>query len=198
MSARAIARRYAEALVDVVLERDPLKVELGKVDLGGGHSALADQVDIELRAFAEMMKPGDELNTVFASPIVSQGDKAKVLNALIERARPADLTANLLRALLKNYRLHHLGEVREQYGRLINERRRVIVAKVITAAPLNDAARERLGRKLEQVTGRRIEFEFKTDPSVIGGAITRLGSVVYDGSVRTQLQEIKHKLKTGE
>jgi F-type H+-transporting ATPase subunit delta len=56
----------------------------------------------------------------------------------------------------------------------------------------------RLGQTLEQMTGKQVEFKFNTDPSLIGGVVTRIGSVVYDGSVRTQLQAIKERLKRGD
>ena len=181
MSVIAIARRYAEALADVATARNQV-----------------EQIDNEVRIFAEMMKSSRELHDTFASPIVSQTDKLKVLEALISRTQTGPMTANLLRTMLSHYRLHHVAEVYEQFRREMNERKGLIVAEVTTATQVGAAEQAKLGRTLEQLTGKQVEFKFKTDPSLIGGVVTRVGSVVYDGSVRTQLQEIKERLKRGE
>lgn len=194
MSVIAVARRYAEALADVATARNQV-----------------EQIDNEVRVFAEMMKSSRELHDMFASPIVSQTDKLRVLEALIKRVltiRVSDeifdellknnATANLLRTMLSHHRLHHVAEVYEQFRREMNERKGLIIAEVTAAAEIGAAEQARLGRTLEQMTGKQVEFKFKTDPSLIGGVVTRIGSVVYDGSVRTQLREIKERLKQGE
>jgi F-type H+-transporting ATPase subunit delta len=180
MSAATVARRYAEAMADVAID----------------HNAV-DQIDGELRIFAEMVRQSRELLNVFASPVLPQQDKGKVLEALIARTRPGTYTANLLRTLLANQRLPLVAEVYEQYRRIINERRGVVVAEVTTASPLAAAEQAQLGQRLQAITGKRVEFQFKTDAALIGGVVTRIGSVVYDGSVRTQLQEIHQQLKSG-
>ena len=194
MSVIAIARRYAEALADVATARNQV-----------------ERIENEVRVFAEMMKSSRELHDMFASPIVSQTDKLRVLEALIKRvltSRVSDeifdellknnATANLLRTMLSHYRLHHVAEVYEQFRREMNERKGLIIAEVTAATQVGAAEQARLGRTLEQMTGKQVEFKFKTDPSLIGGVVTRIGSVVYDGSVRTQLQEIKERLKQGD
>ena len=181
MSATTVARRYAEAMADVAIARNAV-----------------DQIDGELRTFAEMLRQSRELAQVFASPVLPQQDKGKVLEAIIARARPGTYTANLLRTMLTNHRLPLMAEVYEQYRRIINERRGVVVAEVTTAQPLADAEQAQLGQRLQAITGKRIEFQFKTDPALIGGVVTRIGSVIYDGSVRTQLHEIEQRLKTGD
>jgi F-type H+-transporting ATPase subunit delta len=181
MSVIAIARRYAEALADVATDQNQV-----------------DQIDAEVRIFAEMVGSSRELHDMFASPIVSQTDKLRVLEALIARTKVGKFTANLLRTMLSHYRLQHVGAVYEQFRREIDNRRGLIVAEVTTAAEVGAAEQAKLGRTLEQMTGRRVEFKFRTDPSLIGGVVTRLGSVVYDGSVRTQLEGIKDRLKRGD
>jgi F-type H+-transporting ATPase subunit delta len=180
MSATTVARRYAEAMADVAIAHN-----------------VVDQIDGELRAFAEMMRQSHELTDVFASPVLPQSDKGRVLEALIARARPSVFTANLLRAMLTNHRLPVVPDVYQQYRRLINERRGIVVAEVTTAQPLAPQEQAQLSQRLQTMTGKQVEFQFKTDAALIGGVITRIGSVVYDGSVRTQLQEIEQRLKAG-
>jgi F-type H+-transporting ATPase subunit delta len=132
---------------------------------------------------------------VFASPALSHREKSSVLESLIERTQPGKVTANLLRTLLKNYRLHYLDVVHEQFRREINRRRGVVPAEVTTAGLVAPEDRQALARRLEEMTGNRVEIEFRTDPSLIGGAVARIGSVVYDGSIRTQLQTVRQRLK---
>jgi F-type H+-transporting ATPase subunit delta len=180
MSVVTIVRRYAEALADAAVAR-------GQVE----------QIDSDVRAFVEVMRDSGELYALFASPIVSQRDKSQVLDAIINRTRPNHMTANLLRTMLSHYRLHYLGEMYEQFRRIINERAGVVIAEVTTAQPIGQAEQASLSRRLEEMTGKQVQFQFNTDPELIGGVVTRIGSVVYDGSVRTQLQEIKQQLKQG-
>lgn len=181
MSVITIARRYGDALADAATARNQI-----------------EKIDSDVRMFAQMMNSSRELYDTFASPIVSKSDKLRVLNALIERMHPDQMTANLLRTMLSHDRLHYIAEVYEQFRRAINEREGLIVAEVTSAAEVGRAEQENLGRTLERMTGKRVEFKFKTDPSLIGGVVTRIGSVIYDGSVRTQLQEIKEQLKKSE
>ena len=181
MSVVAVARRYADALADVASARNEV-----------------DQIDREVLLFADMLKSHSELRDVFASPIISLADKRRVLDALIDRIRPGQMTINLLRTMLSHYRLQYLAVMHEQFRRVINERKGLIIAEVTTAGEFDRAAQARLANTLERMTGKQIEFKFKTDPSLIGGVVTRLGSVVYDGSVRTQLKEIKERLKQGD
>ncbi len=181
MSVTTIVRRYAEALADAAI----------------AHTQV-EQLDADVRAFVEMMRASRELYDLFASPTVSQHDKSKVLDAIINRVRPNPMTANLLRTMLNHYRLHYLSEMYEQFRRIINERAGVVVAEVTTAQPLAQAEQALLSRKLEGMTGKQVQFHFKTDPELIGGVVTRIGSVVYDGSVRTQLQLVKQQLKEGD
>lgn len=180
MSIRTVARRYAEAMADVAMGRNQV-----------------DEIDNELCAFAGMTGVGSELYDLFASPIISQADKGRVLEALIAKTHPGEATANLLRTLLRNYRLHHIGEVYEQFRRQINRRKGVVIAEVTTAAEIGSAEQETLGHNLREMVGRQIQLQFKTDPSLIGGVVTRIESVVYDGSISTQLREIKQRLKSG-
>ena len=73
----------------------------------------------------------------------------------------------------------------------------IALAEVTTAAPASQSAQDSLTRKLQELVGKQVQVQFKTDPALIGGAVTRLESVVYDGSIRTQLQAVKQRLKEG-
>lgn len=181
MSLIAVARRYAVPLADVAIAHNK-----------------ADELDSELGVFAEMINTNRELYDLFASPVIPQPSKLEVLNAIITHARPGDLTSNLLRTLLRNYRLQYVGAVHQEFRREMNTRKGIVVAKVATAAPVAKTEQESLSRTLHEITGKQVQLEFKTDPSLIGGVVTRVGSMVYDGSVKTQLQEIEQRLRLGD
>ena len=180
MSVVAIARRYAEALADVAIAHNQV-----------------EQMDAEVGSFAQMIRDSRELHDVFASPVVSMEQKRSVLDAIIERTGVSAMIANLLRTMLSHYRLHDLATVHEQFRRAINRRRGIALAEVTTAVPASQDAQQMLTRKLQELVGKQVQIQFKTDPALIGGAVTRLESVVYDGSIRTQLQIVKQRLKEG-
>lgn len=176
-SATKIARSYAEALADAAEAQDML-------------AAAGD----DLRAFATLASESRELTALFASPAVARDDKSKVLEALLERAAPMPLVANLLRVMQRNHRMHIIGDVAEAFDREVDRRSGAVTAEVTSAAPLSDAERQLLETRLAAASGHRVRLTFATDPELIGGVVTRVGSVIYDGSVRTQLDSIRRRL----
>ena len=124
----------------------------------------------------------------------SNESAATVLNRLIEMARPRPTTANFLKVLLQNQRLTELGEINRKFAQVLDERAGVVAATVTTARPIASAGHEQLRGTLAALTGKQVRIDFVTDPELIGGVVTRIGSTVYDGSVRNQLQQVKEKM----
>ena len=177
MSVQAVARRYASALADVVLARNE-----------------AREVQTELTIWDEMLQSNPNLGEVFANPTVALDQKRAVLNRLIKLAQPRPTTANFLKVLLQNQRLTELGEINRKFAQVLDERAGVVAATVTTARPVPEGAHERLRTTLLSLTGKQVRIDFVTDPELIGGVVTRIGSTVYDGSVRNQLQQVKEKM----
>ena len=177
MSLQTIARRYAVALADVVLERGE-----------------AREVQHELTAWEQMVKSSPNLQEVLRNPTVALDQKRAVLNKLIERARPRQTTANFLKVLLQNQRLTELGEINRKFTEILDERAGMVAASVLTARSVPERSQQELHNKLTELTGKKVRVDFDTDPELIGGIVTRIGSTVYDGSVRNQLQQIKEKM----
>src|SRR5215471_13468337 len=177
MSVQTVARRYAFALADVVLER--------------GEAA---EVQQELRAWEQMLQSNQNLRVVFANPTIPLEQKRAVLNRLIELARPRPTTANFLKVLLQNQRLTELSEINKKLEQVLDGRAGLVAATVTTARPIPDDVSNRLQVALASLTGRKVRIDFVTDPELIGGLVTRIGSTVYDGSVRNQLQLIREKM----
>ncbi|HEX8162162.1 MAG TPA: ATP synthase F1 subunit delta [Pyrinomonadaceae bacterium] len=174
---QTMARRYAAALADVVVGRDE-----------------AGEVRAELSAWESMMQGNPDLLEVFRNPTIPYEQKRSVLGALIERTRVRATTANFLQVLLRNQRLPDLHEINKKFATELDERSGVVVAQVTTARPVPASVQENLGESLSNLTGRRVRLQFSVDDDLIGGVTTRIGSTVYDGSVRTQLQQIKQRM----
>ena len=177
MSLQTMARRYASALADVVLER--------------GEAA---EVQTELAAWEEMIQSSPNLLEVFRNPTIALDQKRAVLNKLVERAKPRQTTVNFLKVLLQNQRLTELGEINRKFVEMLDERAGMVAATVTTARAVPESSQQQLHAKLTGMTGKKVRVEFATDPDLLGGIVTRIGSTVYDGSVRNQLQQIKEKM----
>ena len=172
-----MARRYAAALADVVTERGE-----------------AREVQEELSAWELMMQGNSDLLEVFRNPTIPYDQKRKVLDTLIARTRVRPTTANFLQVLLRNHRLAELREINLRFAQELDDRRGVVVAHVTTARTVPETERVKLADKLSNLTGRRVRLQFGVDEELIGGVVTRIGSTVYDGSVRTRLEQIKLRM----
>ena len=177
MSVQTVARRYASALADVVLERGE-----------------AREVQDELLVWQNLFEANITLPEVFRNPTIALDKKRAVLNKLIERAKPRPTTANFLKVLLQNQRLTELGEINKKFAELLDLRAGMVAATVTTARSVPENAQQELQVKLSSLTGKKVRINFATDPELIGGLVTRIGSTVYDGSVRNHLQQIKAKM----
>ena len=177
MSVQTIARRYALALADVTFSRGD-----------------ARQVLEELTAWQLMIESHANLQEVIRNPTIALDQKRKVLRRLIELSKVSETTGNFLRVLLQNQRLTELGEINRKFAEVLDDRAGMVAATVTTARPVPAGAQADLHAKLLIVTGKNVRMEFETDPDLIGGILTRIGSTVYDGSVRNQLQQIKEKM----
>jgi F-type H+-transporting ATPase subunit delta len=177
MSVQTVARRYASALADVVLERGE-----------------ALEVQEELIAWEQMLQSSSNLQEVFRNPTIALDKKRAVLNKLIERAQPRPTTVNFLKVLLQNQRLTELGEINQKFAETLDKRAGMVAATVTTARSVPENAQQKLHAKLLTLTGKKVRLDFTTDPDLIGGLVTRIGSTVYDGSVRNHLQLIKEKM----
>jgi len=180
MSVETVARRYAAALADVVTKTN---------DTTG--------VQTELKQWETMITSNTDLLEVFNNPSIQQSNKEKVLESLLERSKPSKTTANFLRILLRNGRLTDISEINNKFASVLEERSGGVSAQITSARPLSEAQKSEIKTNLEKMTGKRISPNFTTDESVIGGVVTRIGSTVYDGSVKTQLENLKAQLVSG-
>jgi F-type H+-transporting ATPase subunit delta len=178
MTNRAAARRYARALFDVSLKEADVQV-----------------VERELSAFVDLVQQHPDLARVVATPAVPAPRKRALVTALLERGEPiSPVLAKLLVLLAERDRLVLLPDLLAAYGERVLDHRRVVRAEVTTAVPLPAERAERLRQMLAHATGREVLLDPRVDPALIGGAVTRIGSIVIDGSVARQLERMKERI----
>ncbi len=173
----AVLARYARSLADVVFEMH-LESEVGR----------------ELELYREIFRAVPEVLDVFHSPAVARDAKEKVLGELLSRYPAGKVTANFLHILLENNRIRYFHEILDLYIRTLNERRGIVAATVISAAPLSQNDVAALRESLTRATGRTVTLDVHTDAELLGGLVVQIGSTVYDGSVRRQLDQMRRRL----
>jgi F-type H+-transporting ATPase subunit delta len=179
MPSRASATRYARALFDVSLkESDP--VQIGR----------------DLASFAELMSSNAELHGALTNPAVPASAKHHITDTLATRLSLASPAHKLLLLLADRDRLAVVPDLLEVYRERLMEHQQVVRAEVTTAAPLTADRAAQLQKQLAGITGRTVDMTTSVDPSIIGGVVTRIGGVVYDGSLATQLEKLREKLAT--
>jgi F-type H+-transporting ATPase subunit delta len=174
-----VAIRYAKALMDVLY---PEKAEAG-----------AEQ----LRSFAALLAEQSDAKKIFENPAISAHNRKGLLREISEALEFDRHVASFADILIERNRLGLLDEIIRVYQRLLDERFGLVRAVITTAQPLDAVQRAELAAKLESMTGKQVRMEMEVDPSLIGGVVARLGSTIYDGSVRQQLQTFKRRLVEG-
>jgi F-type H+-transporting ATPase subunit delta len=177
MSLRASAARYAKALFDVA-----------------STESTPEQAEQELTAFADLVRSHADLQRALVNPAVPAAGKRAVVEQLVERQKPSAPIRKLLLLLAERDRLELLPELVSVYHERVMEHLKVVHAEVTTAAPLSAERTAQLRERLASQIGRTVTMTTKVDPALIGGAVTRIGGTVYDGSVATQLAALRQRL----
>ena len=178
MSTRASAARYARALLDVVIKE--------------GNPEQAEQ---ELSALAGLFTGNLELQKTLTNPAVPVAAKRGVVEALVSRVTPLPSLGKLMLMLADRNRLALLPELAAFYRERLMEHRQIVRVEVTTAMPLPPDRAAQFQHRLAAATGRRVTMATSVDPSLIGGAVARVGSTVYDGSIATQLAKMRARLE---
>lgn len=171
-----VARRYAEALAAALDD-----------------TALAGAAE-QLSTLARMAAGSAELRAVLSNPAIPSARRTELVRSLLEGLRPSPEMVRFIEAMGRNERLPLIGEVSEVVDRLLDERRGRVQAEVTTARPLDEAHREKIREALGRLTGRTVNLAEKVDPTLIGGVVTRIGSTVYDGSLKSRLAGLKERI----
>jgi F-type H+-transporting ATPase subunit delta len=173
----SVARRYARALFGI-------GVDAGKFE------ALGREID----DFASLLEQSAELRQALENPVFGPAEKRKVLESLLPRVAPTPEVQRFVLLLLERRRIVLLPAIARAYRDMTDAHLGRVRAKVISAEPLAGPVLDRVRRSLEQRTGKQVIVETAVDPELIGGVVARVGDLVLDGSVRTQLEDLRTKL----
>jgi F-type H+-transporting ATPase subunit delta len=176
----AIANRYARALADVVLAPgsglDPA-------------TALA-----QIREFADLLAQSSELRNALLTPAVAAARKQAVVARLGEQIGFHSIVRNFLMVVINHRRVAQFASMAQAFETVLDERQGRVRALVSSSSELGQAERDSLAAELRALTGKEVRCEFSADPSLVGGVSVRIGSTIYDGSVRGQLNALRGRL----
>ncbi|HWR49798.1 MAG TPA: ATP synthase F1 subunit delta [Bryobacteraceae bacterium] len=176
----SVSFRYARALSDLV-------------DTAEGH-----QVVTQLTAFVSALETSGDLRNAIQSPAVTPQGKQAVVKGLSSMLGLSDLVQRFLFVVIDHRRTAMLADIGEAFEQIMDERIGVVRADVSSARELDEGEQAQLTASLGYLTGKQVRPRFRVEPHLIGGAMARIGSTVYDGSVKGQLEALKERLAGAE
>ena len=173
-----ISLRYAHAFASVA--------ESSHLDTGAAQQQMKD--------FAGTLADSRELREVLMNPSIANEQKLKVLDAIAGRIGMFPQVRNFIAVIVDHHRLMELDEILAEYALVADADAGFADAEITSAHALNDADRAELEAQVSKLAGGRVRATYHEDPSLLGGAVVRIGSTVYDGSIRGQLAQMKQRL----
>jgi F-type H+-transporting ATPase subunit delta len=174
----SVTNTYARAFADAVFS--------------GHHDP--DKTLREAQSIAELVGESKELREVLETPSITAEQKRAVLDAIVAREGISQTVRNFVAVLIDHGRTHFLAPIVKQFEQELNQRMGFVEAEVTSTHELGAGDRQALEAQMEKLTGKKIRARYSRDESILGGAIVKIGSTIYDGSVSGQLERIKQAL----
>lgn len=175
-----IAKRYARALFELASEENRI-----------------EEVARDLALLDELVASNAAVRDGLTSPVKSGEDKAQLLAAIVEASAIDTMVANFLNVVLEARKMAVLPQIAATYAAMADDATGKLRGEVITPMPLEDANRETISKALSKALDKEVILEARQDPSLMGGMVARVGNLVFDASVKTQLQRMKDTLIKG-
>jgi F-type H+-transporting ATPase subunit delta len=172
-----IAKRYARAFFGIARE-----------------DGLYEKYYLELTLFSSIIKESKDLKELLLNPVFGQDEKKAVVDALLQKTDISNVTANFLRLLVDKRRIGILPDIESCYRKFMDDALKKIRVDVKTAFPLSAELSEKLQKRMEDLTGRKVEMAVSEDASLLGGIVVGVGDTLYDGSIKTQLHNVRNLL----
>lgn len=176
-----IARRYAKALLTI--GREDGQAEKYKEELGG---------------VVKLMEEQERLSMTITNPLYNADSRKKVLELVVDRLGLSKVMKSFLLLCFDKGRIQYLKDIYTFYEKLTDELANIVRADLVSAVELPEASIARIRDALSEKTGKEVRMDVSVDPALIGGAVTKIGDLVLDGSVRTQLLSLKESLQRSE
>jgi F-type H+-transporting ATPase subunit delta len=178
--ASAVANRYARALADVVT--------------APGSPVQPEEAVAQVRAVAELISASAELRIALLTPAIQTSRKREVMGRLLDGISVSRLIRNFVYVVIDHRRIGMMSELNEAFEQIMDERLGYVRAEVKSAAALDAKRSSNLEAELSRLTGKRMRLRFAVDSGLLGGVVARIGSTVYDGSIKGQLQQMRRQL----
>ncbi len=176
----SVAGTYARAFADVVLD--------AHLD--------ADRAIAELHAIASLLNESSDLRRVWENPAIPVEQKRRVLDVIAQRDGISMQVRNLVAVLIDHRRTHFLDAVIRQLEKELDARMGFAEAEITSARELVDTEKREFERQVAKLTGKKVRVHYARDASLLGGAVVRVGSTIYDGSVKGQLERMKEAISS--
>jgi F-type H+-transporting ATPase subunit delta len=176
----SVASTYARAFADVVL---------------GAHLDAAASI-AQLREISSLLAESSELRRVWENPAIPAEQKRRVLDVIAERDGISKQVRNLVAVLIDHQRIHFLEPIIAQLEKELDARLGFAEAEITSARALDDREKQEFEVQVGKLTGKKVRARYGQDPALLGGAVVRIGSTIYDGSVKGQLERMKEAISS--
>jgi len=180
MKDRKLAFRYARALLSVI--DDPGTLE---------------RIDAFLTALVQALEDSPDLHSAMLDPALPRSARTKILRAIVDQNGLPTEVGNFFATLVDHNRIGALDAIAVVFHEERERQQGIVAAEMTTATPISEEMKQRAKGVLERVTGAKVRLTCRVEPAVIGGAVTKIGSTVYDGSLRSQLEQLKRRMAEG-
>ncbi len=174
---RTVAKRYARALVELAEEKKSV-----------------DKTKADFAAFVAAVDAAPAMQKLFASPVFTPENKKAVIKDLSGKLNMQATSQRFVEHLAETGRIRYIKDVHEAFLDILAEKQNRALARLTTATSLNNGDLADIKKKLEVLTGKQVDVDSKVDASLIGGARAQIGSVIYDGTIKNQLNKMRMKL----
>jgi F-type H+-transporting ATPase subunit delta len=176
----SVASTYARAFADVVFSA---RLDAGRA-IGG------------LREISRLLGESSDLRRVWENPAVPADQKRRLLDAIVQQEGIERHVRNLIAVLIDHRRIQFLERITRQLEKELDSRMGFAEAQITSSRELGDAEKRALESQIEKATGKKVRAQFGLDASLLGGAVVRVGSTIYDGSVKGQLEKIREAISS--
>ncbi len=173
-----LAKRYAKALVEIGLENDKL-----------------DKYGADLSGFTQLIESSRDLREVLVSPVFTKEDKKTIAGDVLSKMTADPMVVNFVKVLIDRKRIDQLQGINAAFADKVDEIRGITRGEIISAEPLTDEDMNQVTEALSKLSGKKVLLEAKVNDFLIGGLYAKVGDMVFDGTIRTQLNQLKESLK---
>jgi F-type H+-transporting ATPase subunit delta len=173
-----LARRYAKALIQIGQEQDSL-----------------DKYGEDLTALTEMVDASKELRELLINPVFTKDDKKRIAGEVLTQMGTDLMVKNFVNVLIDRKRIDQLSGIEKAFRQKVDEIKGITRGEVVSAEPLSEDELGRVTDALSNISGKQVLVTTEVDPNLIGGLLAKVGDMVFDGTIRTQLNQLKESLK---